>query len=161
MSDKKKFLDKLFYQIGKQQYDFYLSGLYKNNNGVKATKWKKFSEVIFPIDFGEDWKLNWVNQRQILPNEIVLDIERKTQLQDTINKLKELRLSFDVFSAGKGFHVHIFFSEAVTMKDKLLVTRYFGADAMKSNEKSLIALEFSPHWKSGKIKEAIYNGNSS
>lgn len=159
--NKKSWLDKLFYQIGKQQYDFYLSGLYKTDNNVKATKWKKFSEVVFSVDFGEDWKLNWVNQRQILPNEIVLDIERKTQLQDTINKLKKLHLSFYIFSAGKGFHVHIFFSEAISTRDKLLVTEYFGADSMKSNEKSLIALEFSPHWKSGKIKEIIHNGNSS
>ena len=70
--NKKTQLDILYYDIG-NQYDFFLCGTYKVGEDTKFTKWKKYSECIFPLDVtgGNHWQdenfLEQINQRQILP----------------------------------------------------------------------------------------------
>jgi hypothetical protein len=145
----------LYYFIGKQNCDFWLCGLKKTEEGVISTKWKRYSQVCFAPDIGEDWKICWVNQRQVLPNEVVLDIENKEQLNPIIEKLKKLGLIFYVFSAGKGVHIHVFFDRELSEGEKLKIINHFGADTQKASNKTMIALEFTPHWKSQKIKEMI------
>lgn len=165
MKNKKKiWLDKLYYDIGKQNFDFELSGTFKRKDGIVGfSKWKKYSECIFPIDFdgtSEDWKkesfFKQINQRQILPNEIVIDLEEKESLPEIIKKLKELKLIFYIFSTGsRGYHIHIFFHEKYKPKEKLAIIKYCGGDEQKDGERVLIALEYANHWKSEKIKEKI------
>lgn len=157
--NKKIWLDQLFYDVGKQQYDFKLCGLKKMSDGsTKATKWKKYSEVCFDFEPWETWKIQWVNNRQILPNEIVIDIEDKDRenLIRICEKLEEKGLVFTVYDTGsKGYHIHIFSSEELTKEDKLRWVRGFKADELKVHESTMIALENTPHWKTGKLKEEI------
>lgn len=157
---KKQHLDFLFYKVGKQQYNFYLCGLQKIGDKTVATRWRKYSEVCFPIDIGEDWKLNGINQRQILPNEVVLDLEDKERIEGIILILKKKKTFFRAYATGsRGYHIHIFYRKELTELQKLKIIQFYGADTQKASPKTMIALEFTPHWKSGKIKELIAYGN--
>jgi len=154
--NKKERLDYLFYKIGQQKYDFYLCGLFKVNGEIKATRWKKYSELCFHLNPWEDYLLDNINQRQILPNEVVLDLEDKERIDEIIKTLKEKKSLFYAYATGsKGYHVHIFFKKELTEKQKLKIIQYYGADTQKASSKTMIALEFVPHWKSGKIKGLI------
>lgn len=156
---KKSWLDYLYYKINKQR-DFALCGLYKLQNGeVRATKWTSYHEAVFPIGIGEDWKLNKINQRQILPCEVVLDLESKEGIDQIIRRLKEQQTEHYVYDTGsRGFHISLFFSRDLTREEKEKIISAFGADLQKATDRTMIALEFTSHWKSGKIKE-VYNGN--
>src|SRR3989344_539455 len=94
----KPWLDYLYYNIGKQQYDFELQILEKEG---RISKRKKYSEICFDIDNkNNQWFIKKCNQRQILPNEIVLDLESKDQFNPIIKELKEMNIIFYVFSTG-------------------------------------------------------------
>jgi len=167
LKQKKSWLDHLYYDLGQQKYDFELAGTFKGKDGeIGFSKWKKYSECVFPIEFDgktDNWEevsfFKQINQRQILPIEIVLDLEEKETLPSVIQKLKDLELTYKVFSTGsRGYHIHIFFKEKCSQKEKLKLIKYCGGDEQKDGNKCLIALEYAPHWKSGKLKEE-YNGN--
>ena len=84
---KKGWLDYLYYFVGKQQFDFYVSGTFIIDGEKHFRKWKRYSEVIMVIG-DENNKIEWINQRQILPNEIVLDIEDPEQMKSVHRRLK-------------------------------------------------------------------------
>ena len=150
----KPWLDFLYYKVGNGQFDFYLQ--YSEQEGIK-TKWKKYSEVCFDFENPKSqWFLSKVNQRQILPCEVVLDLESQEELQPVLNALNPLGLNLYVYSTGsRGFHIHIFFKQILSSEQKTAIIKHFGADTMKAGDKCLIALEFAPHWKSGKIKQLV------
>lgn len=153
--NKKIWLDKLFYDIGKQQYDFKICGLKKVDDKIIPSRWYKFSELIFPLEPWEDYKISFINQRQTLPIEVVLDLEEKEKLSIILQELKKMNLIFYVFFTGsRGYHIHIFFSKEISDEDRLNIINFFGADP-QINSTHMIALEYAPHWKSGKIKEEI------
>lgn len=154
----KEWLDYLYYKIGNQNYDFVLQ--IHEKEGI-ITKWRKYSEICFdPEDSWNKWFLSRVNHRQILPIEVALDLEKKEQLKPIVKELKKLIVKFYVFSTGsRGYHIHIFFNRELTQEEKSSIIKYFGADEQKSSNRTMIALEFAPHWKSKKIKELIYDGN--
>jgi hypothetical protein len=149
----KSFLDYLYYEIGKQRYNFHLQ--FNEQEGIK-TKWKKYSEVCFDCENPKNkWFLDHVNQREILPCECVLDFEQKDQLKPTIEKLKQMKIKFYAYETGsRGYHIHLFFNQDLTIEQKKNIIRYFGADEQVVG-KHLIALEHMPHWKSGKIKREV------
>lgn len=156
--NKKEWLDHIYYGVGKQQYDFLVCGLFKDNEGnTRSTKWKKYSEVCFGLDPHEDYMIKWVNQRQILPTEIVLDIEEKGNLNDIIEKLKSFNIgNFIIYDTGsRGYHVHIFSKFPVLKPIKEFLISKFGADMVKSGKKTMIALENCPHWKTGVNKTMV------
>ena len=165
INKKKAWIDKLYYSIGRQQYNFELCGTFKQKDGeIGFSKWKKYLDAVEVVDVAgackEDWKVQkffeQINQRQILPNEVVLDIEEKEGMDEIVNKLNGLKVKYYIFSTGsRGYHIHIFFNEEVPQKKKLALIKEFGADEMKDKERVLISLEYAPHWKSGKIKEKI------
>jgi DNA primase catalytic subunit len=152
--DIKSWLDYLYYGVGKQKYDFYLQ--YSEKDKIN-TRWKKYSEVCFDCeDPKNNWLLKHINQRQIFPIEVVLDLEEKQQLGPVIKKLREFDIIFYVFATGsRGFHVHLFFKRELSKEEKLQIINYFGADTQKASKKCLIALEFSKHWKSGQLKQEV------
>lgn len=153
--NKKEWLDFLYYDLGKQQFDFLVCGLKKTDKGTIATPWKKYSELIFPLNPWEDYKIQYINQRQIFPNEVVLDIEEKDRLEpiiDELNKFENIN-KFYVFETGsRGYHIHIFFKNSLNEKTKAKIINYFQTDMHKASDKTMIALEWCEHWKSGKIK---------
>lgn len=164
INEKKKLLDHLYYDVGHQQYDFWLNGTYKVKDEIKFTKWKKYSECIFPIDFdgtSEDKKaqkfFEQINQRQILPIEIVLDIEKKEDLDEIKKKLQELALgNYSIYDTGsRGYHIHIYSLFPVWKPVKEFFIKIFRADIVKTGEKTMIALENTPHWKTGKTKRLL------
>ena len=155
--NRKAWLDYLFYDVGQQQFDFYVSGLIKQDDETISTKWKKYSEVVFPVDFDKDWKLEWINQRQIFPHEIVLDVEDIWKLDPILKKLPEFATHYWVFLTGsRGAHVHCFFNRNLPEEQKRIFIKYFDTDSMKVYEKTMIALEFAKHWKTGNQKELLY-----
>ncbi len=173
LQHKKSFLDKLFYDVGKQNYDFFLAGTFKQKDGVTGfTKWKKFSECVFPIDYDgsckEDWKaqkfFEQINQRQILPFEIVLDVEEKKQIKPIIEKLEKWGWEYSIWETGsRGYHIHLIGQRDLKEKEKEAIVRDLGTDMQKCSGKTLIALEHEKHWKTNKpkteiSKEEILNG---
>lgn len=166
--NKKIWLDFLYYDLGKQQYDFELAGTFTKNGETGFSKWKKYLDAVGVIDFdgsADDWKdaafFKQINQRQILPIEVVLDLEEKKSIPSIIRDLRAKEIKFHVYTTGsKGFHVHIFYSIPLKEEEKLKIIKYYHADEMKAGQRALIALEWAPHWKSNKIKEEVYkNGN--
>lgn len=155
--NKKEWLDHLYYDIGKQQYDFELCGMKKEGDKITTTKWVKYSKLIMPLNSWDSWKIDWVNNRTILPNEIVLDIEEKNKLKEVVDKLYKYKfLGWNVYDTGsRGYHIHLYFADAISKKTKEFFIREFGADMTKSGDRVMIALENCPHWKTGKIKKMI------
>ena len=163
---KKAWIDKLYYDVGKQQYDFFLCGTYEKNGEKLFSKWKKFSECIFPIDENgtcDDYKVqkffDQISHRQILPIEIILDAEDPNQLEGSKKELIKLKVPFEIWTAGKGYHFRIIFDKEVSEENKLFYLKKFDVDIQKASKKTMIALEHVPHWKSGKIKERIWKQN--
>ena len=155
--NRKEWLDHLYYDVGRQQYDFELCGLKKIGEETISTKWKKYSEVCFPLNPNESWKIDWVNNRTILPNELVLDIENKDDLPKIKEKIEMLKLgNCYIYDTGsRGYHIHIFSIIPLTKETKEFFIRYFGADIAKAGGKTMIALENCPHWKTGKEKRLV------
>lgn len=157
-SKKKAWLDYLYYKIGKQKYNYKICELNKDSDGNnKGKTWKTYMEAVAPLDIKEHWKLKNYNQRQILPNEVVLDLEDKKLMDKIIQELTERNLNFYIFDThSRGIHINIFFNQKLSMKRKTILINFFGADSQKASENTMIALEFTPHWKSKQIKELIY-----
>lgn len=151
----KSWLDFLFYDVGKQQYNFRVNGLKKKEDGsVYSTKWKSYMEIISPIDFNEDHKIKFINNREMLPCEVVIDLEQEKGINEIIKKIEDDELYFYVFKTGsRGFHIHIFFSMNLSNNEKMSIIKRYGGDEMKAYNGTTIALEYSPHWKTGRTKE--------
>jgi len=166
--EKKGWLDKLFYKVGKQNFDFFVAGTYIDKKGEKQfTKWKKYLDAVATIDVLDlsknDWKdlsfFKQINQRQILPHEIVLDIEEPENLKPIIEKIKDFGWEGDdvvVFKTGsRGYHIHLYLHRPMSIGEKEAVVLKMGTDIQKCSEKNLIALEYCPHWKTGKLKQEV------
>ena len=158
----KEQLDNIYYNKGNQSTDFWVTGLVKSQEIIIRRKWKRYSEVVMPLNPEESYKLKWINQRQVLNNEIVLDIEDKKDLDLVLIKLKELNnvicpkeiKIYDTHS--RGYHVHLFFRNNISEENKIKFIKYLGTDLSKAYTKTLIALEGVKHWKSGKVKEEVF-----
>jgi hypothetical protein len=164
---KKNWLDKLYYEVGKQQYDFFLCGTYEKKGETLFSKWKLYSEAIFPTDFDgtcDNWKVRnffeQINQRQILPIEIVLDIEEKERIKPIVKMLEKWKWEYSIWNTGsRGYHIHLIFKEELNQEEKKAVVKKLGTDMQKCSDKCLIALEYENHWKSGKPKQLISKGD--
>ncbi len=157
--NKKIILDNIYYNLGRQHTDFKIFGLLSKNIG---TKWKKYSEVCFPLNLREtSLFLEKVNNRTICENEIVLDIEDKNNIDKIIERLKKLT-DCDIFvydTGSRGIHVHLWDKNPTEEKLKEELIQVFKADTLKLTGKP-IALENVPHWKTGKIKRLIWTKNN-
>jgi len=160
---KKSWVDKLYYLVGKQNFDFRLNCIFKKDGEVISSKYQKYSECIFPIDFDgscEDKKIEWffkgLNNREIFPNEVQLDLEEADKLKDVLKKLKKDKIkNFTIWTThSRGNHISIFFNKNLDSEEKLFIIKRYGGDTQKAGN-TMIALEHSPHWKSGKEKEEI------
>jgi len=156
--DKKKYLDYLFYTIGKQQEDFDITFLSKE----KAKPWKKYKDICFNIDKNKAF-FNSINVRGILSCEIVIDLDDEKQIANINNILDDLEKNdfcYSCYNTGsKGYHIHLFFDKTLTEKEKEQFIKIFGGDLMKKSKRNLIALENYPHWKTGKLKQIYEEKN--
>ena len=143
--------------------DFKIANSYKENEEIK---WSKHRTVI------ECWEnekllhfLEEATHRSQLQKEVVLDIDEKINdelLEKIYNNLKFYNLNFAIFSTGsKGFHIHIeipnnnFFTSENFRRNFIYSFKKEFADELKYSSNVMVALEFTPHWKSGKIKKVI------
>ena len=165
MEGKKEILDRIYYNLGRQHTDFEVFSLKKKDDEVISSKHLKFSEAIFPVDFDgscDNWKTQKffaeINNRTICKNEIVLDIETKEKTKEIKNKLQEIDdcniLLYD--SGSKGIHAHLWYKNPINREIKESLIKIFGADGLKSGEKSPIALEEIAHYKTGRKKKLIW-----
>lgn len=160
LQEKKGWLDKLFYKENKQR-DFFVCGTFGNR---QFTKWKTYLNSVAIIDVldlsNNDWKdlsfFKQINNRQIFPHEIVLDIEEPEKLKPIIEKLKNWGWRYSAFETGsRGYHISIFFDEDFIVEEKESIVLKLGTDIQKCSEKNLIALENEKHWKTGRLKLEI------
>lgn len=163
---QKEILDRIYYDLGNQHTDLEVFSLKKKDDEVISSKHLKFSEAVFPVEFDgscEDWRkqkfFSEINNRTICKNEVVLDIETKEKTKEIKNKLKEID-DCDIFmydSGSVGIHVHLWYRNPIKKEIKEKLIEIFGADSLKSGEKSPIQLEDTLHWKrTGRKKKLIW-----
>jgi len=150
--DKKNQLDKLHYEKDKQQGNLELAFSFKDKEGnPKWSKWRKYLDVQSDEKF-----LEKVNNRKILPNEIVIDIEEPNKFPEILEQVKKDFQFYSAYHTGsRGNHIHLWFDEALTPEEKKAVIERYGADLQKATERCMIALENFPHWKTGNPKTLI------
>lgn len=164
----KSALDRAFHEYGNQEQDFFMQILYKKPDGKTIASYRKKYIEIALYQFDEELKekfLNEVNNRSILGKEVVIDIDDPSIIEDSMRKIKKDKLNFMLYKTGsKGYHIHLFFPD-LPYKDEedknnmvewrnVLIKRY-GGDMMKIYDNSMIALEDTPHWKTGRKKKII------
>ncbi len=150
--DKKTQLDKLHYEKDKQQGNLEIAFSFKDNNGnPKWSKWRKYLDVQ-----GDNTFLEKVNNRTILQNEIVIDIEEPERFENILEQIKkDFQFYSAYFTGSKGNHIHLWFDEPLNSDEKKAIIHKYGADEQKATERCMIALENFPHWKTGKPKILI------
>lgn len=153
--DKKAWLTFLFYKVGKQNCDLELCGLWKKEDERVSTKWKKFSEVVMELKENQPVPEKY-NQRQVLYNEVVLDLEDKSLFEGIISSLDEADLFYVAWDSGsRGCHINLFFDRHLQEEEKRVLIERFFCDDQKAHERTLIAMEGCPHWKTGKPKTLL------
>ncbi len=152
---KKETLDKLFYEIGKQQFDFEVCGLCKDKEGNTKPKgkWIAYSKVGFDVEKNKT-EFNKINCRTILPIEIVLDIETREGIEEILEILDKNNFYYRCYDTGsRGYHLHLFFDNELSEEEKGEFIAVFNADMTKKSKRNVIALEEYPHWKTGNPKK--------
>lgn len=157
---KRQWLDYLYYKEGKQNTNFWLCGTWGDKN---FTKWRTYLDCVATLDevnHNEKWEdrkfFEDINQRQILPHEIVFDLEESERINEVINEIKTYGWEYKVFHTGsRGYHIHVFFDEDFTVDEKEAIINKLGTDLQKCYKKTMIALENCPHWKTGKLKQEV------
>jgi hypothetical protein len=149
--NRKTYLDKLYYEADKQRGNLQLVNSYLDKEGnPKFSKWKKY------LDCEEIWINTKANNRTILPNEIVLDIEEPEKYSEIIERVKkEFEFYSSYLTGSRGYHIHLWFNEDLSSDEKKAVIENYGTDILKGGNKCLIALENCPHWKTGNPKTLI------
>ena len=145
--------------------DFKVAHSYLDEKGIHH--FSKHRSVLECLE--TDWGIEFLkkaNHRQILPIEIVLDLDENP----TIEKFNEvcglLDYSKDVYygfhTGSKGYHIHIFSYDLCNERNKreirLGLINHYNADALKVSDNVMIAMEFKPHWKTGNKKRLLKNG---
>lgn len=163
----------IYYKIGKQATDYSVQHSHRNGEDVVWSKRQTFTA----LDPDKDKRfIDTINHRQILKNEIIIDIDKLVpasliiddeQVSEIIYKLTEDGWRFAVFHTGsKGVHIHVYNNNLITLNRKEredyrvgFIKKFLGPmhiDMQKSSDACMIALENTPHWKTGNKKRLIY-----
>ncbi len=154
--EQKAMLDKIYYKLGNQQFDFELSIMNKEDDNTTATKWRKYSELCFETDDPKNrWFIERVNNRTILGNEVVLDLEDPNLYSSVISRLRSGGYFFTAWHTGNGYHFHLLFNRELLEQEKLEIINTFGCDHQKASKRCMIALENAIHWKHHTLKRLI------
>lgn len=152
-------------------------GDFKVAHKSKDGQWSKHFSVLYcwhNLDV-QQWRLEIANNRQIFACELVIDLDPNTNetIEDMQNKLKEIvkdlrkrQVKYKIFFSGsRGYHIHciipylLFMPQNKRTKYRESILRKYNADVAKKSEKTMIALEYAPHWKTGMEKiEVMENG---
>jgi len=158
---KKIILDHLYYGLNKQRKELRLCSTFIVNGEKKFTKWIPYFEVQ-----EKDYLIKNVNQREMLSNELILDLD-EGNYNDYLNLIKKLDkdgFKFHAFATKKGRcrHIHIFDDKLMSyniykrsiIREKII--KIYGCDLSLKTEGHMIPIEFVEHWKTGDIKELIF-----
>jgi len=154
--NKSTFLDKLYYEIGKQTTNFRLCKTYIKQGEQFFSKWHNYPDIQGTMF------LDKCNQREQLHNEIVLD-QDKGDYKALIQRLKKDGIRFYAYATEKGRaqHIHCYFKglaelnkfDRENLREKFI--KKYGCDLMLKSDSHMIAMEFCEHWKTGEIKKLI------
>jgi len=158
LKTKKKIIDHIYYDIGKQHTNFRLCYA---NKGRRFSRWIPYIEAQ-----SNDWFINRCNQREILKQELVLDLDEGTY-KDYLNLIKQLNSKgwkFHAFAtkSGRCRHIHIIDNKLIrnkkitkTVLREYLINKY-KCDSSLKIDTHMIPIEFCVHWKTGEVKDLIY-----
>lgn len=152
--DKQEFLQQIYKAFG--DFDLW----YIKDYVVDAKKaipgwshWKKYTECT-------EADLLEANLRSVLKEEIILDIEDPQNFAPILGQLDRMAIAYMAFDTGsRGYHISMIFpeltekpnNEVTLIKDQII--KHFGCDISKKSERNLIALEYMPHFKTGRLKK--------
>ena len=148
--------------------NFKVSYSYKDDQGVHHFSKHRSILECMETERGINF-LERANHRQLLPIEIVLDLDDNPTIEQ-FNKICDfLDMSQDIyygyFTGSKGYHIHIFSYDLCIERNRreirLALINHFKADSLKISEKVMIAMENQPHWKTGNTKRLLRNGRHS
>jgi len=117
------------------------------------------------VDLTESEK-NQFNLRKQLPNEIILDLEDKFQYDAIKKKLEEKKWSYTNWATGsRGLHLSVLFKDLENHRLELrnrirkYIINYFQTDVKLAKESQWLAMERTPHFKTGneKILQEVFN----
>lgn len=163
--------------------NFYLQYLQRKEDGsINRTKRYDLLWFFSRVDKEEyerrNWMFNRMNQRTLLDNEIILDIDHvnkkqaKLKIKTLLNhkdfkRIFENRLDskgtiinirfFEVFESNSGYHIHILYDRGIDDDYRRFVINNIKRATNNSVVDSqilsrhMIALEFSEHWKNNNI----------
>jgi hypothetical protein len=162
----------LLQYLANKRGDFKTAFCFKASNGDVC--FSKHHTVIKCQETDNFAHLEKASHRQIFNEEVILDFDIKDfndsslDILDAVIKCKEelikFKTAFKVFQTGStGFHIHIPIYDTdknsvkrITKLKAYLIQKY-KCDALKSSSNVLIALEFAPHWKTGKQKKLLFD----
>lgn len=156
--DKIAWLSKLYYEIGKQQTDFRLSYSYTKGGETYFTKWISYLKAQENQE-----TLKKFTHREQLKNEIILDLDKtnEEEYKRLIENLKKDDIKFYAYCTEdfRATHIHTFW-KGLSLLSKLkrekirekIISKY-KCDISLKGDKHIMALEFSEHWKTGKVKK--------
>lgn len=158
-------LDNTYYEDGKQLTNFRSCYTFID----KQTKELGFSKWIRYLDLQrlEDWKINNMNQREQLHNEIILDLDEGT-IEDYYNllmKLEEDGMRFKAYATkqGRARHIHTLWNVSLAQMSSFQRRNFrnkiigkYKCDMQLSTDAHMIPIEHQPHWKTGLMKKLIY-----
>lgn len=142
---------------------FKLAAAHKEGEVASWTKWRDYDECREDAAF-----ISQANNRTILPCELVIDLEAPEALGKAEEYLEANQIyDYATFNTGsRGYHIHIIhhlFQHDQNPQAKLLkqeILTQTGGELLKASPNVMIALEFAPHWKTGKTKTYVKeNGN--
>lgn len=161
--DKKAWLDHLFYDIGRQATDFWLTGAWMQGGEVHFSKWVSCLATQENVRL-----LNGLNQRTALYNETILEYDGSwCNYMELIRQLREDGVAFLAYATPqhRSCHIHTYWDDSLILMSRQdrqafrqkVIARY-GCDSALSSDRHMVALEGCPHWKTGQIKRLIAHG---
>lgn len=143
--------------------DFKVARGYSQGDEKRFTKRQNVSEL-WNSDKGIEF-LNKANCRQVLPCEIILDVDdeiTEERIKLICDDLENYGFNYKAYFTGsKGYHIHIFddglvkYSEKSRHKIRLYLISKHKCDPHIASGNVLIAIEDMPHFKTGIPKRIV------
>jgi hypothetical protein len=146
MNKSSEFLEEMYKENG----DFFIH--YIKENKPVWNKWILYSTAT------EEQK-ETANLRQLAQCELLLDIEDPKELAKTVKDVRQDFKSFTVWKTGsRGCHISILIPKLKELPEeereqiRLFFIKKYNCDTTKKSDKTLVALEYAPHFKTGNHK---------
>ncbi len=115
-------------------------------------QWLKYSEA-------SDLFKQKANLRSLTITEVILDLDEPERIEELVSKLKQDEFYFETWKTGsRGYHIKLLFPRLKegTLKDAEILRKFmskkYGCDPSKGSARTMVALEWSRHFKTGEIK---------